>query len=107
MSLDTDIFDSRDIPAALEEAREDDDEQLVADIEALIEDIKDEPDYEYGMTLIADHYFEQYCEQLAEDIGYVGDGNPMSSYIDWERWANDCKMDYAAVEFQGTTFWYR
>lgn len=65
-------------------------------------------DWEYGEALIADSYFQEYAQDLAEDLGYI---NKEVSWpytcIDWEQAANDLKQDYSCVDFAGQTFWIR
>jgi hypothetical protein len=66
------------------------------------------PDWTYGATLIRDSYFEQYAEELADDIGAVDRnvGWP-NSFIDWEAAADALKQDYTSVDFDGVTYWVR
>lgn len=61
-----------------------------------------------GETLIADWYFEDYAEQLAENIGAI-DRNASwpATCIDWEAAAAALRMDYWSVEYGGATFWVR
>lgn len=65
-------------------------------------------DWQYGEALIRDSYFEEYAQELAEDIGAI---NPDSSWpnncIDWERAARELRMDYTGVDFDGVTYWTR
>ncbi len=58
---------------------------------------------------IAESEFEDYCQELAEDCGYVAhtDQNPLLNYIDWERWAKDCRYDYTEFEFEDVTYLVR
>lgn len=62
----------------------------------------------YPGTLIRDSYFEDYAQELAEDIGAI---NPDASWpnncIDWERAARELRMDYTSVEFDDVTYWTR
>lgn len=78
-------------------------------LESLQEDAKGySPDWTYGATLINDGYFEQYAEQLAEDIGAIDrDAKWPLNHIDWEAAANELKSDYTSVDFDGTTYWVR
>lgn len=65
-------------------------------------------DWQYGETLIADSYFEDYAEQLAKDLGMIKEGAAWpSNCIDWEAAADQLKIDYTAIEFRGRTFWVR
>lgn len=65
-------------------------------------------DWQYGATLIRDSYFVEYAQELAEDIGAV---NPSAGWpnnrIDWEAAADDLKMDYVSLDFDGVTYWMR
>lgn len=65
-------------------------------------------DWRHGESLIRDSYFEEYAQDLAEDIGAI-DRNaawPMSC-IDWEQAARELKMDYTPIDFDGVTYWVR
>lgn len=62
----------------------------------------------YPVGLIADSYFQEYAQNLAEDCGMV-DTNarwPMNC-IDWEQAARELQMDYSSIEIRGFTYWYR
>lgn len=62
----------------------------------------------YPVTLILDSYFENYAQQLAEDIGAIPDDAQWpANCIDWERAARELQVDYTSVEYDGITFWYR
>jgi hypothetical protein len=76
--------------------------EFVADGESYAED------WLHGATFIADSYFEEYAQELAEDIGAVN-RNVEWPYtcIDWERAARELKSDYTAVEIDGATYWVR
>lgn len=66
------------------------------------------PDYEYGITMIRDSYFETYARELAEDIGAVENENVWPTmFIDWEAAADALRMDYFSVDFDGVTYWVR
>lgn len=64
-----------------------------------------------GVTLIRDSHFEDYAEELANDIGAIDDRKGQAPWplycIDWERAARDLQMDYTSVEFDGVTYWFR
>lgn len=62
----------------------------------------------YPITLIRDDYFEEYSEQLAEELDLVKpDAQWPYTCIDWEAAAEQLKMDYTSCEFEGVTYWYR
>ncbi len=67
-----------------------------------------ELEWNYGVQFIADDYFESYARELAEDIGAISkDCQWPATCIDWERAADELKMDYSSVEFGNYTYYYR
>jgi hypothetical protein len=113
-----DILDTRDLVSErdyLIEQRDagndwdDDQAERLADIEQLFEDVRgyaDDP--EHGVQLIADGYFTEYAQELADDLGLIPrDYSWPTSCIDWEQAARELQMDYTAVEFDGGTWWIR
>lgn len=80
----------------------------LADLEALAEEASGSPDWEHGEALIADHYFVEYAQQLAEDIGAINrDASWPNDHIDWDAAAEALQQDYFSVEFGSTTYWIR
>jgi hypothetical protein len=62
-----------------------------------------------GVTFIAEHDFTEYAEELASDIGAVGVNSyewPIN-HIDWDSAAEELKMDYSEVDWQGTAYLFR
>lgn len=64
-------------------------------------------DWQYGATLIRESYFVEYCQQLVEDIGDLPKGLPGYLVIDWEATADNLRVDYTAVDFDGVTYLVR
>lgn len=62
----------------------------------------------YPVHLIAESYFQEYAQELAEDCGMVDTSArwPMNC-IDWEQAARELQMDYGSIEIRGSTYWYR
>lgn len=61
-----------------------------------------------GEVGIPDDEFTEYAQQLAEDIGAVPDGNNWPLYcIDWERAADELRVDYTSFSFDGTDYLVR
>lgn len=91
-----------------------DDAEELDTLEGLLDDLKryggDEQwngDW-YPITLVRDSYFQEYAQDLAEDIGAVNrDATWPNNCIDWEQAAKELKVDYSTVEFDGVTYWYR
>lgn len=109
---DSDRIDTRDLCdelATLDGADEEDRERIVA-ILALFDEISDYAgdDPEDGIFLIADDVFEDYAQELAEDIGAISSDAGWPLYcIDWAQAARDLQMDYTACSFDGRDYWYR
>lgn len=61
----------------------------------------------YPLTLIRDSYFEDYAQELVQDIGDMPNGLPSYIVIDWEATARSIRMDYSSIDFDGVTYWYR
>jgi hypothetical protein len=116
-----DTLDSRDIIERIEELREareaatdespfdEDDAEELGKLEKLQEQAEGYcPDWTYGAALISDSYFEEYAEELADDIGAIdrNAGWPLSC-IDWAQAALELQQDYTSVEYGSTTYWVR
>jgi len=64
----------------------------------------------YPLLLIRDSYFTEYTEELVRDCYEMPatDSWPFTHLtFDWEGAAEDLKQDYATVEYDGVTYWYR
>lgn len=94
--------------AALQEWDASDEGAELRALRALAEEASDAEDWTYGATLVRDSYFQTYAMELADDIGAVPDnaGWPLTC-IDWDKAARDLRVDYTAVDFDGTTYWVR
>lgn len=61
-----------------------------------------------GAGLIRDSYFREYAEQFADDIGAINrESTWPNNHIDWEAAADELKMDYTSVDFDGVEYWVR
>ena len=56
---------------------------------------------------VSDDEWQSYCKELAYDTGMIAKNSTMANYVDWERWADDCAMDYTEVGVGGITFYGR
>lgn len=104
--------DKEDAQQAVTDAEEaladwDDAEELKA-LQALAEEAEGCGDWAHGETLIRDSYFQEYAEQLADDMGVI-DRNATwpCNCINWERAADELQQDYTSVEYDGVTYWLR
>ena len=80
----------------------------ITDIEKLEEEVSSS-EWDFGITFISEDEFEDYCKQLVEDCGYLSKELPffISSNIDWAGVADDLRVDYLEVEYQGVTYLFR
>lgn len=62
----------------------------------------------YPVTLIRESHFEDYAQELAEDIGAIDrDAGWPLRHIDWEAAADELLIDYTSTEFDGVIYHYR
>lgn len=113
-----DIIDVRDIIARIEWLEDNEDEDNVEEfkqLSAFLAELEgrgrggDEQwrgDW-YPVTLICDAHFVDAMRELVQDIGDVPRDIPSYLEIDWDATAKNLRADYASVEFDGVTYWYR
>lgn len=110
------IIDSRDIIERIEELTE-----LIAgelspdyfkeaikeydDLMTLQEECEGVDDWNYGVALIHESYFEQYMDEMLEDCGDIPRNLPcyLSITVDYDA----LKQDYIEVYFNGETYYVR
>jgi hypothetical protein len=61
----------------------------------------------YPGTLIRDSYFEDYCRDMLEDCGYIPRDLPEWIELDYEATALNMRVDYASIDIDDVTYWYR
>lgn len=115
--IDCEVCDGRGIatrPDQWADECPDDAEELTA-IQAFLDDVKGyggDHDWRgdwYPGGFIADHCWEDYAREFAEDLhgSALREVQWPMSCIDWEQAAEELKQDYSSVEVDGTTYWYR
>ena len=62
-------------------------------------------DWKYGETLIAESYFNEYMDEMLEDMGELPESLP--SYITFTVDYDMLKMDYTEVDFDGSVYYIR
>lgn len=114
-----DIIDSRDVIARIEELESEFEAELEEDPKAepsdeldilrkLAQQCEGYGDWRHGEALIRESHFEDYAQQLAEDIGAIKtDAGWPYTCIDWEQAAKELAMDYMEVDFDGVTYLMR
>jgi hypothetical protein len=61
----------------------------------------------YPGALIRESYFVEYCEQMLKDIGDLPDELPGYIAIDWDKTADNLRVDYSTVDYDGVEYLYR
>lgn len=64
-------------------------------------------DFPHGQTIISEHYFTEYCEELLKDCGYLPSDIPSWIEIDFDKTADNMSEDYIKADFEGTTYLMR
>ena len=76
-----------------------------------IDDVENElgSEFEYGVTLVDVDDFEDYCEELMEEFGYINKDTPqlIKNNISYKGIAEDMKYDYTEVNYQGNSYFGR
>ncbi len=92
------------LDAAKDEFGEDEQEEL-AELENLASEISE---FRHGEQMIPVRDFEEYAQELAEEIGAIPrDTAWPCTCIDWEQAARELKMDYTEVTYQGEDYYVR
>ena len=128
-----DVIDSRDVIERIEELEaerttfvEDEDDEQSEEIRSLLKDWDEEngeeltalknladeganesSDWAYGETLIHYDHFTEYTQQTIEDVGDLPRNLPGYIVIDWEQTAENLKVDYSTIDFDGQTYYIR
>ena len=98
---------AREAEQALKEFNDDYGEELKV-LKSIADECEGYGDWSYGETLIREDYFEDYARELAEDIGAIPkDSKWPCTCIDWEQAAEELKVDYTSIEFNGVTYYMR
>ena len=107
------------IPGSFDEVEifEEDTFLIFGDLIEEYEDLKDfieeletySSDFQYGVAIIHESYFEDYCQEFVEDCGLLPSDLPafIENNINWRDVAYDMRYDYAELEFDGKTYLIR
>ena len=105
-----DTIDSRDIETRIEELtsmeRDESEDQELAMLTEIRDELGDHPEWEYGLLLISDFYFSTYVQEMLEDDGTVPQDLPWYVSIDWEQTADNIKCDYDSIDIKGYEFFF-
>jgi chromosome segregation ATPase len=96
-----------DAESALIDWDEEKGEELTALKNLADEGANESSEWSSGETLIWEDYFAEYAQQLVEDIGDLPSNIPGYIVIDWEQTAENLKVDYSTVDFDGETYYIR
>jgi len=111
------IIDSRDIMKRIDELEEEDRGQEEQDELDTLISLRDQAqgygDWYYGETLIHDDYFVEYTKELIKDCWELpkefesGKWPWRHMQMNYEDAAEEAKIDYMELDFDGATYWMR
>lgn len=64
-------------------------------------------DWTHGATLIRESHWVEYVEEMLKDIGDLPQDIPGYIAIDWEKTADNIRVDYTEIDFEGVTYLVR
>lgn len=113
---DMDAVEEHDLTEAIDDLRawDNSDEAIeLKNLKALADQCEHVSDWVHGETLINEDYFTKYIENLIDDCyempKEMNSGNWPYRHMtmDYEAAAEEAKVDYEEVDFDGTTFFIR
>lgn len=114
MKIGDEYIDSRDVieritALASDEASLDDDEkEELARLLDLQEQVTQYcSDWPYGVILIREDGFIEYCREEVESCGFLPRDLPWWIAIDWDKTARNMRGDYSRVDVAGYTYLFR
>jgi hypothetical protein len=105
-----DYADSRDVEGRIRtlenaDSLDEAETELLEDLRAFREEFEGYcEDWRYGVQLIPEDRFEEYCKELLADIGDIPKNLPSYIVIDWAATADNLRADYTEGEFRGHTY---
>lgn len=122
-SNSSDVIDSRDIMRRIEELTdfladvpdaidgEPDDYSDARNELAILQSVESQAegygDWHHGETLIRHDHFTDYAEELVKDISDMPSKIPFYIVIDWEATAENLKVDYMTIDYDGVEYLMR
>ena len=76
-------------------------------IDTFCAELSDTPDYQWGEGVIHETYFTDYCEELLKDVGYIPRDMPSWIEIDFEKTAENMKVDYTEIIYDSESYYVR
>ena len=111
---DMDAIEEHDLTEAVDDLRAWDNSEEAAELAQLVAIMEELRGYGgdeqwrgdwYPVTLIRDSYFEEYMDQLIDDIGDIPRDLP--AYMRIELDYTMLQQDYSSVDIDGASYWYR
>jgi hypothetical protein len=107
-------FDELERDAEIDDESDSEDERLLSDDEReeleilrkVCEQGEGYGDWSHGTTMIRDSYFIRYAQEAHQDqLSRVEEW--IKNAIDWQQAASDLQADYAAIDYDGVTYWIK
>jgi hypothetical protein len=105
-------IDSREVIARLEylegAERDEEEEEEFKALSAFAKEAEDyAEDWLHGAILIHSSYFTKYAQEMLEDCGEIPRDLPHYIAIDWEATAQNIRVDYTEIDFDGQAYLVR
>lgn len=107
-----DLLDSRDLQDRINELEtsadlDSYDKEELKNLKELKDDVASDDEWGYGIIFVNEDDFEEYTQELLDDIGLIQRDLPGFIVIDWEATSNNVKIDYESIEYNDSTYLYR
>ena len=96
-----------DCPACGGEIMSEEEREELDSLEAVKNECEGYSDWKYGEALINEMYFTEYCMDMLKDCGDLPQDIPDYIVIDEEQTAENLKVDYIEVDFDGIAYLMR
>lgn len=62
---------------------------------------------EHCDALIPEDEWEEYCQNLAEEVGCIQRDCRLIDFVNWDDWADAMRADYKQIDFDGDTYYWK
>lgn len=112
-----DVIDSRDVIERYNELKAtfndlyDDEKEELEMLTKLMEEGDEFADWEFGMILVRDDYFEDYAQSYCEEIGLIASdreangNNFLNMFVDWEGVATYLQNNWREIMIGDEKYW--
>lgn len=93
-----------DIRNAIENIKDIETDDNYIELKRVVSDIEDYSSDKYTALIPAGKDFEDYVQDLCEDIGWIDKDASSMIVIDWKATAENFSSDFVEIDYEGTTY---